>query len=267
MTNKHKSKHKFENNPFFIASNGITTLVEKAQGVFILFVVVAIVELFSNDSPDASKDSYSEMVSTLQSWTSQEWTLFLGSGFFIALAAIMIYALFSGVSSYTSAQLARGFHVNIRDAFRVSFENLWAYLWLQIIIFVKIFLWSLLFIIPGIIMAVRYSLAGVAFFDEKKHLRGDAAVKESIRMTKNAWITTYAAGALFNILTLGTVSRIVGTSVNAVLYDQFEKTGDKKPDAHWLSWATLIIPFVAIAFVLLLVGIGGILLGVINLPF
>jgi hypothetical protein len=135
---------------------------------------------------------------------------------------------------------------------------LWSYLWLQIIISFKVFLWMLLFIVPGIIMAVRYSLASVAFFDEKKQLRGTAAIRESLRLTKGAWITTYASTTLFNILTLGAMNSAITTAANAVLYKQFEKIGDdKKPDAHWLSWVTLLVPAVALVLLLLLVvGIG-----------
>ena len=176
-------------------------------------------------------------------------------------------ALFGGVSSYVSARIARDEPVRLREAFRVAFENLWAYLWLQIIIFVKVALWSLLLVIPGIIMSVRYSLAGVAFYDDKKHLRGNAAVKESLRLTKNGWLTTFASNTLFNLITLGAIGSIISTSVNAMLYKQFDKAGAKKPEAHWLSWATLLIPIILVIFYLAfaslavlvatLVGLGG----------
>lgn len=265
MTKQTPTHHKFETNPFFITSNGITLLANKAQGVFILLIILAILGLFTNGpSPEFDSAAMDKAVSTLQSWKSTDWALAIGSFTFIALAVALVSSLVGGASSYTSARLARGHQVGLQEAFRVAFENLWAYLWLQIIILVKIVAWGLLFIIPGIIMAIRYSLASVAFFDDKKHLRGDAAVKESIRMTKNGWVTTYASNALFNILTLGTVSSIVSTGVNAVLYKQFEQTGDKKPSAHWLSWLTLLLPLILLAVLLPLAIIGAIVVGVLG---
>lgn len=121
------------------------------------------------------------------------------------------------------------------------------------------------FIVPGIIMAVRYSLAGVAFYDEKKNLRGNAAIQESIRMTKNGWITTYASNALFNILTLGVISTIVSTGANAVLYRQFEQSGDKKPAAHWLSWVTLLLPLILLLTAIILIVTVAFVLGILGI--
>ncbi len=100
-------------------------------------------------------------------------------------------------------------------------------------------------------MAIRYTLAGVAFFDDRKHLKGNAAIKESLRLTKGGWLTTFSSNVLFNILTFGILSSVVTTGANTVLYRQFNALGDKpKPSAHWLSWVTLALPII-IAFLVL----------------
>lgn len=266
MVKKSSSRPHFENNPFFITSGGITALAHNAQGVFVFLIVLSVLGLFPNNSPDPTEKDFDNFVTTLQSWTTSDWAVVGGAVLIIGLAIAMISALFGGVSSYTSAQLARGHAVNLRTAFRVSFENLWAYLWLQVIIVSKVVLWGLLFIVPGIIMAVRYSLAGVAFFDERKQLRGNAAVQESVRMTKNGWITTSAATTLFNVLTLGTVSSVISTGANAMLYKQFEQSGDKKPAAHWLSWLTLMLPLSLLLTFGLFVIIGMFVSGILVFP-
>ncbi len=260
MADKSKPSHShYENNPFFVASNGITLLFNLARGVAILLVVVSVLGLFSNSwSPDESDGAWMNLMRLMGGWSVTDWILAIGSVSVILLAIMMVSALFGGVSAYTSARLAHNKKVELRVAFQEAFEHLWSYLWLEIIISFKVFLWMLLFIIPGIIMAVRYSLASVAFFDEKKQLRGTAAIRESLRLTRGAWITTYASTTLFNILTLGAMNSAITTAANAVLYKQFEKIGDgKKPDAHWLSWVTLLLPAVALVLLLLLVvGIG-----------
>ncbi|MFZ2544612.1 MAG: hypothetical protein WAW80_01420 [Candidatus Saccharimonadales bacterium] len=248
MPNK-KTNVTYENNPFFIAVNGLSLLFNAARGVAILFFIFSLVSFYGggwqNDNPNA--DSVRDKIdSVTQGWTGTEWSLALISILIIGLAIAMISALFSGVASYTSVQVAKGNQVAISEAFRVSFENLWSYLWLQILTVLKILLWSLLFIIPGIYMAYRYSLSGLAFYDDSKHLRGNNAIKESLRLTKGAWMTTFAANTLFNLITLTVASYLVTPSVNAILYRQFDSS-DEKPKPHWLSGIVIgIIATVAI---------------------
>jgi membrane-anchored glycerophosphoryl diester phosphodiesterase (GDPDase) len=269
MPAKHPKKSHYENNPFFIASSGITLLFNLAQGVAVMLIIFAVVSFLGNavvpdNSSDSSSAGLSDTIQSLQSWTPSEWLVLIFTVSIVGLAVIMIASLFAGVNAYTAARLARGEEVQIREAFREAFEKLWGFIWLQIIIFVKTVLWSLLFIIPGIIMAVRYSLAEVAFFDDTKNLRGNAAVKESLRLTKGAWITTYASYALFNILTFGIIGNLVNTGVSAVLYRQYQEAGGKKPAAHILSWLTLVLPlvfaimiFFGLIFIAIIVGLLG----------
>jgi hypothetical protein len=245
----------YENNPFFIATKGLSLLFNFAQGVGIVLVILSIGLSFSG-GPSVPEDNNGnpapdQITQTLSGWTPNEWITFVGAVTIIGAAIVLLAALFGGVSAYTSAQLARGKRVALNDAFKVAFEHLWSFLWLQIIIFVKLLLWTLLFIIPGIIMSVRYSLASVAFFD--KDLRGNAAIKESLRLTKGAWITTFAGNALLNYLTLGVISWVIATGSNAILYKQYSGLGENKPPAHWLSWLTLVLPFALMALLLFFV--------------
>lgn len=250
---KKPARQKYENNPFFIATSGITLFANMANGVFVVLLALSVFGLFTRSSvPEPTKESVNDTVAMISTWSLNDWMLALGAGFIIGLAVAMVLALLGGVSSYTSAQLARGKKAPLHTAFSQAFEHLWSYLWLQLLILIKVLLWSLLFVIPGIIMAIRYSLAGVAFYDEQKNLRGNAAIKESLRLTRGGWITTYAGTALFSFLTLGAINSIVATGANAVLYRQFEQVGNKKPEAHWLSWLTLILPFATLGALLLL---------------
>lgn len=253
---KKSSAIPYENNPFTIAVSGMTLLFNLARGVAIFLLILSIFSYYSGGwGPDKPADQVQQdIINAVSGWSVVDWSLAVGSVLIIGLAIMMIAALIGGVSAYTSARIARGKQVKLTEAFRVSFENLWSFLWLNILIFIKIFLWSLLFIIPGIIMAIRYTLAGTAFFDDTKHLRGNAAIKESLRLTKGAWITTFSANLLFNFITLSIISDIVTTSVNAQLYKQFDGN-DKKPSSHWLSRVTfgLVILLVVISVPVLIV--------------
>lgn len=270
-TSKKESTVKYENNPFFIAANGITRLFDLARGVAILLLSLSILSLLFNrmpsDSNTAEPKSWGEFTAPVASWTANEWILAGGSVVIIGMALLMISSLFSAVSSYSAWKLSKGDTVNVGEAFHVAFDNIWEFIWLQIIIFIKIVLWSLLFVIPGIYFAFRYTLAGVAFFDEKKNLRGNAAIKESLRLTKGAWLTTFSSNVLFNILTFGILSPVIATGVNTTLYAQFNALGNKpKPTAHWLTWATFILPIILLFFALsiVLAIITGIAVGMIS---
>jgi uncharacterized membrane protein len=263
MPTSKKLPKDYENNPFFVASNGLTLLFSHARQVGIFLVALSVIVFFYSSWPTGDTNSneatFQDLGRQASAWSTTDWAIAAGTVFIIGLAIAMIAALFDGVASYTAAEITKGRKVSFNQAFRVAFDHLWSYLWLKLIITVKVILWSLLLIVPGIIMAVRYSLAGVAYFDDSKNLRGNAAVKESLRMTKGAWLTTYASGTLFNILTLGIINYLVTASANAVLYKQFDKLDDNKPEAHMLSWLTLILPIVLVvlAFVALIaLGIG-----------
>ncbi len=246
----------YENNPFHIAVNGLSLLFNAARGMAIFLFVLSLLSFYSGWSPtDTDSDSWKRQVqSMVEGWTTTDWFLAISSVLVIALALSMIAALIGGAASYTSAQLARGKSVRFGEAFHESFERLWSFLWLQVIMSVKLLLWSLLLVIPGIYMAFRYSLANVAFFDDSKQLRGNAAIKESLRLTKGAWITTFGANMLFDTITFGTISNLVTPGVSAVLYRQFNSTASK-PKPHWLSILALglSIAFVIIATIVLIV--------------
>lgn len=253
MATQTKLPKDYENNPFFIATKGLSALFALARGVAIVFVVLSVILSFYG-GPSVPTDSEgnpdpTQVTQTFASWSANEWITAVGAVTIIGAALLLLGALFGGVSAYTSAQLAKGKRVPLNEAFKVAFEHLWSFLWLQIVIFVKLLLWTLLFIVPGVIMSVRYSLASVAFFD--KDLRGNAAIKESLRLTKGAWFTTFAGNALLNLITFGVISSVVTTGANAILYRQFTKLGDDKPAAHWLSWLTLFLPLIIFALLML----------------
>ncbi len=251
----------YENNPFLVPIDGMRMLFSRAQSVAILMVVLAALGMIANIlstiaqalTEGASKDpaatpsnvapSHETITKQIESIPPETWAIIA-----IVVTFLLIFLLLSwlvgvyiqSVLNYTSARVAKGKTVSLSEALRGGISRFGAYLWLQIIIITKVTLWSLLFIIPGIIMAVRYSLAGLSFYDKK--LSASAAVKDSLALTKGAWLTTFASHALLNIVTLGIGSMFVETGAKIRLYGQLDsitKKGEAKPSAHILSWLTL----------------------------
>lgn len=237
----------YENNPFFVATNGIDLLFKKAQSIGIaIAILVGISALSSIPSafvpPSNQTDTPTQNMGEFPNIPAEVWLTIAVVALIITLIFVVIGIIIRGVLDYSAAKLASGNQVTISEAFRAVFTNFWGYTWVLVVAGVKTLLWTLLLIIPGIIMSVRYSLAGVAYFD--KNLKGDASVQHSSQLVKGAWLTTFASQNLLNLITLGIIQPLLVPGTNAVLYRQLTDVEGQKPKAHVLSWLTLILPVI-----------------------
>jgi hypothetical protein len=278
-----KSAVVYQNNPLLIAINGIKELFQKAQVIAVILAVIAGLSaggVMLNSPPDFI-DAFNGReggVQTEQQNTDSEPTVAIDTksdefekdvklhtpevlavtGFVAVIlsiflvVAVLISTYVNAMIDYTIARVSRGKFVTFPEAFKQAAHSFFPYLWLQIIVGVKTFLWSLLLIVPGYIMSVRYAFAGVSFFD--RGLRGNNAVKNSLELTRNAWLTTNASFVLPSIVTMGTVDALINPGARVTLYRQLDSTAvDKRPKAHALSWVALALQIALI--VLLFVGV------------
>ena len=233
------------NNPFMISIEGISGLFEKARGVatFLIIATVALLIFGMIPTPDTMTGPGQ---AELQLSTEQLlWIL-------IPQIAFTIFAIVvSGVLGYASAKVARGETVTFNEAISGFMGRFWGYVWLEILMLLKILAWTLLLIVPGVIMSVRYSLAHIAFFD--KNLSANEAIKHSAAITKGSWFTTFAAQTLLTMLSFGIISLLTVGGAAITLYRQFEATPlDERPRTHGLSIATFILSIVFLLLVLAL---------------
>ena len=240
---------KYENNPFLLALNGIQALFALAKPVAIFFLVLSVLNVLSGlidtGSPSdsaASERETDEFIKSVQSFSTDAWITIGVVAVVVFIGLFVIGAIINGIADYTASRLAKGKKSGLKEAFSATIKRLGGYLWLKIIVAVKTFLWSLLFVVPGIVMSYRYSLAGVAFFAED--IKAHESVKRSLVLTKGAWLTTFASQTLFNLITLGFIAPLLMPGTLALLYRQFTAQPDQKPAAHILSWLTLIIPII-----------------------
>ncbi len=252
----------YENNPFYIGLNGLKLLFANAQSVAIYAIVLCSLAFVANtvssiaDVVDTRSQAQIERQDqqALNDFFSQDPGRIAVAGIMIAsilFIVVLVTLVLNGILEYTGARLALGEKVGLKQAFKEVMKDLAGYLWVNIVVMVKIVLWSLLLIVPGIIMSVRYKLAGTVFFAEGK--RGNAAVKRSAELTKGAWFTTLAGYSLWNLMTFGMIPQLLAPGSSAVLYRQLRDVtdaGQQKPAAHWLSWLTFFVP-IALALILL----------------
>jgi hypothetical protein len=273
----------YDNNPFTIAINGLRLLFQLALPIAVLATILSLVGLFSNTSQrlatsntpipiqsDTSasnntlevlrKDIVTMKQNVEQTFEDNLPTMLAAIGS-TALLFVIVATLFASMLDYTAAHLSKNKKVALTDAFATAIREFFPYLWLRVLIVVKVALWSLLFIIPGIVMSVRYSLAGVSFYD--KSLGANAATKDSSRLVKGAWLTTNGSFSLLNIITFGIMQPVLQVGTSAILYKQlnaYDQAGTTKPKAHILSWLTLVIPYTVLILSLIVLVIAAIAL-------
>ncbi|HEV7951866.1 MAG TPA: hypothetical protein VGO98_00620 [Candidatus Saccharimonadales bacterium] len=244
-------KTDFTNNPLKIAVDGVKMLFQKAPMLALALAILSTLGMWNSDFNQPTAVTENGTPVTDPAMDPAVIAIIAILAIIFLFGALVIGSMLVGIFAYTSAELAKGREVSFMVAVRAMLDRLWSFVWLQLLIIVKVLLWALLFIVPGIIMAVRYSLANLSFFDSDKKLTGNAAIKDSIALTKGAWVTTFAAQVLPNLITLGTIRWIVDTGSKTALYRQFDelrKTGRPHPEPHTLSWVTLaVVIFLAVA--------------------
>ena len=176
-------------------------------------------------------------------------TNFLGQ-YGVSVGACLLFTLITGFTSpfmlgaffiappmtvgfaYFSLKIYRGETGDIGDMFSVGFSNYWrnigGMLWMELFVL----LWSLLFIIPGIVKALAYSMTPY-ILAENENLPATEAIKVSMRMTSGykgeifvmglsfiGWLIL--TGLTFGLLGLLYTGPYMSTSF-AGLYDELKK--------------------------------------------
>lgn len=181
--------------------------------------------------------------------------------FVIMIFAVTIGTLIStfinGVFSYVALQSEAGRKVAVGDAFNATMKRFWRLFLAQILANLKIFTWTLLFIIPGIIAGYRYQLLPYLIMSESEEEKG---VKKSHDDTK-----ALVKGRLWELFGISFVAGIIpiigsilGLSAKAAAYNQLNATSqttELRPKIHWLNYLGALLIGAFLLFILLIIGI------------
>lgn len=121
-----------------------------------------------------------------------EWGAFLaGSVTIIALAAIVMALLYFVLGSIVEVGYAK-FNLELMDGNEAKIESLFAYFrnWqttaaARLLQTVYVFLWSLLFLIPGIVAAYSYAMTGYILAEHPELTAGEAIARSKEMMSGN----------------------------------------------------------------------------------
>lgn len=119
---------------------------------------------------------------------------FIAGGFgLIFVAALVMGAVYFVLSSFVSVGYAK-FNLNLADGQNAVFENLFEYFscWKttavsSLLRFVYVFLWSLLFVIPGIVASLSYSMTNYILAESPDLTASEAIERSKAIMQGNRW--------------------------------------------------------------------------------
>ncbi|MBR6569247.1 MAG: DUF975 family protein [Clostridia bacterium] len=115
-------------------------------------------------------DLYNRVFAEIEKIPQSTWSLLLG----VNLAALVLTpALTIGCNRYFIG-LVTGKDIGLREGITGRLNILLKAMWLYVRMFVQIFLWSLLFFIPGVIAALRYSMAAYFMAEDPSISAGEA---------------------------------------------------------------------------------------------
>ena len=124
-------------------------------------------------------------------------TAMLGISGGTSLLYILIYFPFY-IGYYNSTRLLyeNGDDQMISNFFKLTFKNYWHNVWVIFLMRIKVFLWTLLFIIPGIYKALQYSMTPYIAV-EHPELSAKEAIAMSRQMTKGHVFDLFLLGLSF----------------------------------------------------------------------
>jgi uncharacterized membrane protein YidH (DUF202 family) len=164
----------------------------------------------------------------------------------VLVISVTINVFIQGMFSYVALESEKGRAVSFSEAFNATAKRFWALLSAQLLAMIKIFGWTLLFIVPGIIAALRYALLPyLVMADNSITHAGDAhgRVKE---LTKGRLWEVFGVSTVAAIIPV--IGTVLGLSGKAALYNQLA-SHKERPKIHWLNYIGLVI----LALVLIIV--------------
>lgn len=182
-----------------IKEKAIDSIKGKWIPLMITFFIIALISIITNSIYGLLTINLREEILLLEEKLaaidifdqSTEEYMALYQNLMTATVALSIYEIINVVGSIATAlfsitlisinlHVAKGGDYDIKD-FKSFIKRLWESLKLEALIYVKVFLWSLLFIIPGIIKAFSYSMALYIKQENPEYTCGKA-IKESEKL-------------------------------------------------------------------------------------
>ncbi len=243
---------KYESNPFTLSFNALGRMFEKnalwAAGFVGLTLVWFFMQLFGQifqaifSNPQSSSAYTNSSGNELNAVAILAITiLILSILLVVVISAIAISTFVSGLFSYIALESNQGRSVTASQGFNKALHRFWPLFKSQLLAAVKIFGWTLLFIIPGIVAFYRYSALPFVVMAEDETSASKIHARTKLLVRKRLWELfgiSFVAGL---IPVVGGLLKYTGT---AALYQQMQVYTDgniEKPKVHWLNYLGMML--------------------------
>lgn len=243
-------------NPFVLAHQASVRLWAKNRGWAILLIVLGILNSISSTDNSGLQNSGSAHTSQASQDISVALVVFTASFVLLFVIVALVFVTYvAGILSHVTLESEKGKKVTFSEAYRATKDRFWRLFGALLLAAVKIFGWTLLFIVPGIIAAVRYSLLSYVIIDEKAEETSVKAAHDRVKLiTKGRLWEVFGMSCTGIIPFIGT---LYSTAGSAGLYKQLKEYTEQdleKPKIHWLNYfvpimCVLLIAAAAVAFI------------------
>ena len=182
----------------------------------------------------------------------------------VAIAAIVgglaLNAIVQGMLSYVALQSEQGTSVKLGEAYRAAAARFWRLFNAQLLAFLKVIGWTLLFIVPGIIAFLRYSLLSYVIMSEPETEKGVVEAHNKVKsLVKGRLLEVLGVTSISSVIPV--IGTLLGLSGNAALYTQLALYNSKDLEKPKISWINYLILACGLILVIGLI-IGSILLAI-----
>jgi hypothetical protein len=251
-----KSTFTYQSNPFSLSFNKFGQFFEKNLGWAIALIILPIFGFFSQ-MLGVVVDATSTNAHALNSGSESSAMVFLLLVLSVILttaiivAYVVISVFISGILAYVALENDAGRTAKFSPAIEAVSSRFWRLLLAQLLAIAKIFGWTLLLIIPGIVATFRYALLPYVILDDSAKEKGVKSSHERIKtLVKGRKREVFGVATVAAIIPIvGGINQLVG---NASLYRQLQVSNDQKlekPAVHWLNY----FGFILIGFYILLI--------------
>lgn len=288
LTSTKKTLRPYDSNPFTLIfhafSRFFTTNMWWGVGLLVLgflsFSLQSVSQFAGTPIPSESStpprsDSLEQNSSWLQNITPEQLATFSVIAIliilFVAFICFIYFALYTYVYAlfaYVALQSEKGRSVRFEEALTAVNKRFWRLLLAQGLASIKIFLWTLLLIVPGIIAAIRYALLTYVVMDQSEKEKGVIAAH-----TRTKQIVKGKLMEVFGMLVAAGIVPFIGEALratgSAAQYNQLAYTHDNKiprPKTHLLNylgfllivlWIFLLVAFISFLFLLFYISAKG----------
>lgn len=234
-------------NPFKLAWRTFQNMWHKNRNWAIVLLVVGVFSTFSQGHSSYDSGSASIGGATDVNIVAIV-TLILSAGLLLFFLAIAVSTLVDGLFAYVALQSNRGKEVSFKQAFDRVKSRFWLMFTARLLATLRILGGFLLFIVPGIIAAVRYELLPTYMMDSDKiddNTTASDILKNTRELSQNRW--TELAGSTL----ISAVLPVIGVCANygalAALYDIYSNSDNPVSEykTHWLNKLAVILSVIA----------------------